>query len=304
MKIAVSGLGRMGSQIVRKLAENGHQVIANNRSRGPVDEAVNSGAAAAYSKEDAAKFFDGDRAVIWIMLPASIVDEQVDQWLNLLPKGSLFVDGGNSDFRLTKKLAEKISAAGSSLVDVGTSGGVWGYKNGFCMMAGGREDDFALIEPILKTLAEPNGGYRYFGEHGSGHFVKMVHNAIEYGMMQSLADGYRILKEGPYKGLDLAGAGQVWQHGSVIVSWLNQLSAEALAENPDLAGIGGVVAENGEARWTLEVAKEMGISMPAIQAAFDVRLASQKGEVSFATKLLAAMRSRFGGHDINPETEK
>lgn len=303
MKVVVSGLGRMGSQIVHKLAENGHEVIANNRSPEPIDESVRQGARGAYSKEEVAKAFTNERAVIWLMLPASIVDDQVDEWLKLVPKGSLFVDGGNSDFRLTKKLAAKISAAGSSLVDVGTSGGVWGYKNGFCMMAGGDKKDFDAIEPVLKTLAQPRGGYQYFGEHGSGHFVKMVHNAIEYGMMQSLADGYRILKEGPYKSLDLASAGQVWQKSSVITSWLNQLSAEALAENPELSGISGVVAENGEARWTLEVAKDMNIPMPAIQAALDVRIASQNGQVNFATKLLAAMRAKFGGHDVNPVTK-
>jgi 6-phosphogluconate dehydrogenase len=301
MKIAISGLGRMGAQIARKLAENGHEVLANNRSPEPIEEAVKHGAKGAYSKDDVVKAFAGQQAVVWIMLPAAIVDSQVDEWLSLLPKDSILVDGGNSDFRLTKKLAAKIQSAGSTLVDVGTSGGVWGYKNGFSMMVGGAETAFKQLEPVLKTLAAPSGAYHYFGESGSGHFVKMVHNAIEYGMMESLAEGYQMLKEGPFKNIDLAAAGEVWQHGSVVNSWLNGLSAQALSENPELEGIDGKVAESGEARWTLETAKEMNIPMRSIQAAFDVRLQSQKGQINFATKLLAAMRNKFGGHDINPQ---
>lgn len=302
MKIAISGLGRMGAQIAQKLAEDGHEVIANNRSPEPIDEAAKHGAIAAYKKEDVVARFTGEQAIVWIMLPDKIVDAELGKWLDLLPKGSILIDGGNSDFRQTKKHAELVSSKGSVLLDVGTSGGVWGYKNGFSMMAGGDSDAFKLVEPALKTLAQPSGGYAYFGESGSGHFVKMVHNAIEYGMMESLAEGYRMLKEGPYKSLDLAAAGSVWQKRSVITSWLNELCAEALAENPELTNIDGVVAESGEARWTLEVAKHMEIPMPSIQASFDVRLHSQKGQTSFATKLLAAMRNKFGGHVMNPDS--
>jgi 6-phosphogluconate dehydrogenase len=185
------------------------------------------------------------------------------------------------------------------LMDVGTSGGVWGYKNGFSMMVGGDPAGFKTIEPALKTLAMPTGAYQYFTTSGSGHYVKMVHNAIEYGMMESLAEGYRMLHEGAYKGLDLAAAGEVWQHGSVVTSWLNGLCQLALAENPTLDGIDGFVAESGEARWTLEAAKDLGIPLPAIQTSFDVRLASQKGQTNFATQLLAAMRNKFGGHELN-----
>ena len=299
MKIAIAGLGRMGGQIAQKLAEGGHEVIAHNRSPEPVDEAVTHGAKAAYKKEDVVAAFAGQPVVLWIMLPADVLDSELDIWLKLLPKGSLIIDGGNSDFRSDEKRSATVKSAGHSLMDIGTSGGVWGYKNGFCMMAGGSKEDFDKLEPVLKTLAAPTGGYDYFGANGAGHFVKMVHNAIEYGMMQSLADGYLILKAGPFKDLDLAKAGNVWQKKSVITSWLNELSAEALSENPELEGIDGKVAETGEARWTLEVAKQMGIPMPAIQAAFDVRLASQKGQINFGTKLLAAMRNKFGGHSLN-----
>jgi len=302
MKLAVSGLGRMGMQIARKLSEGGHEVIAHNRSREPVDEAAAYGAQAAYTKEEVAKLFQGERAIVWLMVPHEVVQTELEDWLSLLPKGSLLIDGGNSNFNDTKKHAQHVQAAGSSLLDAGTSGGVWGYQNGFSMMVGGQRDDFEAIEEVFKTLAEPSGGYAYFGPHGSGHFVKMVHNAIEYGMMESLAEGYRVLKEGPYKELDLAAAGQVWQKRSVITSWLNELSMEALSENPTLEGIDGKVAESGEARWTLETAKELGIDLPSIEAAFQVRLSSQQGDITFATKLLAAMRNKFGGHEINPKT--
>lgn len=302
MKIAVQGLGRMGLQIARKLAEDGHTVIAHNRSREPIDEAVGYGATAALTKEEVLKGFGGDQVVLWVMLPAEVVDDQVDEWLTILPKGSIIIDGGNSDYRLTKKLNDKLKAAGMQFIDIGTSGGVWGYQNGFSMMCGTDSTDaFATLEPALKTLAAPEGAYHHFGPSGSGHYVKMVHNAIEYGIMESLAEGYRMLKEGPYKSLDLAAAGEVWQHHSVITSWLNELSRDALRENPDLTGIEGYVAESGEARWTLETAKDMNIPLPAIQTSFDVRLASQKGEVNFATKLLSAMRNKFGGHTLNKE---
>lgn len=301
MKIAVVGLGRMGMQIARKLAENGHEVVTHNRSPEPIAQAVSYGAAAAPAKEDVIKAFAGQPVVLWLMLPADVVDGELDAWLGLVPRGSVIIDGGNSDFRLTQKRAELVKSKGSELIDVGTSGGVWGYQNGFCMMAGGDETAFKTIEPALQTLAQPEGAYHHFGPTGSGHFVKMTHNAIEYGMMESLAEGYRILHDGPFPGLDLAAAGDVWQHHSVITSWLNELSRDALKENPELAGINGFVAENGEARWTLEVAKQMNLPAPGIQAAFDVRLASQRGETNFATKLLAAMRGKFGGHALNKQ---
>lgn len=300
MKLAIQGLGRMGMQIARKLAEsNEHQVIAHNRHTDKIDVAVSYGALGAPTKQDVLKAFGEEQVVLWIMLPAEVVDGEVDDWLTLLPKGSVVIDGGNSDFRLTKQLASKVQAAGSTLLDIGVSGGVWGYQNGFSMMVGGEATAFSVLEPALRTLAAPEGAYHHFGPSGSGHFVKMVHNAIEYGMMESLAEGYQMLKEGPYQGLDLAAAGDVWQHHSVITSWLNELSRDALRENPELEGISGVVAESGETRWTIEAAKAQSLSLPAIQAAFDVRLASQQGQTSFATKLLAAQRNKFGGHDLN-----
>jgi 6-phosphogluconate dehydrogenase len=300
MKIAIHGLGRMGMQIAQKLAESEHTVIAHNRSTDKIDAAADFGATPAYEKQDVLAAFGEDQVVLWIMLPAETVDEQVDEWLKLIPKGSIIIDGGNSNFNLTKKLNEVVKAAGSTLVDIGVSGGVWGYQNGFCMMAGSDDEAaFRAVEPAVKVLAAPEGGYDYFGESGSGHFVKMTHNAIEYGMMQALAEGYRILKEGPFTNLDLAAAGDVWQHHSVITSWLNELCRDALQENPTLQGIDGYVSENGEGRWTLETAEAMNIAMPVLQASLDVRAASREGDKTFTTQMLAAMRNKFGGHALN-----
>jgi 6-phosphogluconate dehydrogenase len=301
MKIAVAGLGRMGMQIARKLSEDGHEVIAHNRSRGPIDTAATYGAKPAYTKDDVVRAFQGEPVTVWLMIPAEVIDGELESWLQVLPAGSLIVDGGNSDFRRTRTRAETVAKANMHFMDVGTSGGIWGYDNGFSLMAGGDAAQYAKLEAALQTLAGPSGAYKLFGPHGSGHYVKMVHNAIEYGMMESLAEGYRMLKEGPYDSVDLAAAGQVWQHGSVVASWLNELTRQALAENPELTGADGYVAESGEARWTLETAKDAGIPLPAIRASFDVRVASQQGEINFTTKLLAAMRHKFGGHAINKE---
>lgn len=298
MKIAVSGLGKMGSQIAKKLYDDEHQVIAHNRSPEKVDDAKAYGATPAYSDQEVLDAFGSDQVVLWIMLPAAVIDIKLDEWLAILPSGSIVIDGGNSDYRGDKARADKVAAKGSVLLDIGTSGGVWGTQNGFSMMVGGDETAYKTITPALDTLAAPRGGHAYFGQPGSGHYVKMVHNAIEYGMMESLAEGYRMLREGPYKDLDLAKAGDVWQESSVVTSWLNDLTRQALHENPNLDDIPGVVAESGEARWTLETAKELGVPMQSIQAAFDVRLASQNGEINYATKLLAAMRNKFGGHNI------
>jgi 6-phosphogluconate dehydrogenase len=299
MNIAISGLGRMGGQIAQKLHEDGHRVIAHNRSKEAVDEAAAYGAIPAYTKQSVIDAFNNEPVTLWIMVPANVIESELTSWLEILPKNSIIIDGGNSDYRGDTARATSVSAAGSTLLDIGTSGGVWGIKNGFSMMVGGDESSYEAITPALDTLAKPHGGHEFFGPSGTGHYVKMVHNAIEYGMMQSLAEGYRMLKEGPYKNLDLAKAGDIWQQSSVVTSWLNDLTRQALRENPELEGIEGVVAESGEARWTLETADELGIPLPAIQTSLDVRVASQNGEINFTTKLLAAMRNKFGGHDIN-----
>jgi 6-phosphogluconate dehydrogenase len=301
MKISIVGLGRMGSQIARKLHEGGHTVIAHNRSAGLVDEMKSLGMIGVYTKEEVISAFGSDQVVIWLMIPSDVVDSELEAWLALVPKGSILIDGGNSKWSDTIRRAHLVAERGSTLLDVGTSGGVWGYQNGFSMMCGGENVAFEVIKPALETLKSPEGMYAYFGESGSGHFVKMTHNAIEYGMMESLAEGYRLLKEGPYKNLDLYQAGEVWQHHSVVTSWLNELTRDIMKENPSQDGVEGSVAESGEARWALEVAKEFNIETPAIETSFNVRLQSQQGKVNFATKLLASMRNAFGGHKINNE---
>ena len=303
MKIAIHGLGRMGMQIARKLAESGeHTVIAHNRSHEPIEQAVAYGALPAYTADDVLRDFDGEQAVVWVMLPAEITDQMVLDWAKQLPAGSIIINGGNSDFRKTKELNEKVKATGMQFIDIGVSGGIWGYQNGFPLMCGTDSvEAFEYITPVLETLVQPGGMYYRFGSSGAGHYVKMVHNAIEYGMMQSLGEGFRMLHDGPYENMDLAAAADLWQHHSVITSWLTELSREALAESPNLDGVSGYVAESGEARWTLEAAKDMGITLPAIQAAFDVRVASQNGETNFATKVVAAQRNKFGGHNLNGE---
>jgi len=303
MKIAIQGLGRMGMQIARKLSESGeHTVIAHNRSHEPIEEAAGYGAVKAFTKQDVVDAFGDEQAVVWIMLPHEITEAQADEWLELLKPGDIIIDGGNSDFRETKKLNEKITAKGIHFFDIGVSGGVWGYTNGFPLMVGGdSEEAFEAIESALKTLVQPGGMYYHFGPSGAGHYVKMVHNAIEYGMMESLGEGFRMLHDGPYNAINLEKAADLWQHHSVITSWLTELSRDAFKENPELEGVTGYVAESGEARWTLEEAHELGIDLPSIQAAFDVRVASQKGDVNFATKVVAAQRNKFGGHNLNGE---
>lgn len=303
MKIAIQGLGRMGMQIAHKLSENGHEVLAHNRSHEPIKEAASYGATAAFTKSEIVAAFGETPATVWVMLPAEIMNLEIAEWCSLLQPGSIIISGANSDYRETQKTNKIVTAAGMHLIDIGVSGGIWGYERGFPMMVGGdNRSAVEFISPALDTLAAPGGAWQYFGPSGAGNYVKMVHNAIEYGMMQSLGEGYRLLHEGPYAStIDLAAAGDVWQHHSVVESWLNELTRQAVAENPTLEGVSGYVAESGEARWALETARNLGMSLPAIQAAFDVRKASQQGETNFATKIVAAQRNKFGGHNLNSE---
>lgn len=300
MKLAVVGLGKMGAQIAQMLIEAGHQIVAVDPNPEAVQAAAGFGAIAATTRVDAvSKFVDGEPAIVWLMIPAKFVTDEVAGWREVLPADSIVIDGGNTDFRETKGHAASLAEKNIKFVDVGTSGGILGLKNGFSMMAGGDEDAYHTILPVLDVLAGGRGGHDYFGPAGAGHYVKMVHNAIEYGMMESLAEGYRMLREGAYENLDLAKAGDIWQRASVIESTLNELAAEVMHEDQNLANADGYVAESGEGRWTLEIAKQKGIELPAIQTAFDVRLASQNGTTNYTTKLLAELRNKFGGHPLN-----
>ena len=313
MKIGFVGLGKMGSQMVARLLQGGHEVVVIDHHQENIDAATARGAEAAADRPElVAKLGlkpgdvalpSGQPAVVWLMIAAHAVDAELEAWLGLLPVGSIIVDGGNSDFRDTLRRAKTCQGRGVQLVDVGTSGGILGMANGFSMMIGGEQAAYQTVTPLIHALAQPDG-YAHLGPTGAGHYIKMIHNAIEYGVMESYAEGYRLLHDGAhFEGLDLAKIAEVWQHGSIVASGLNALIAQVLAKNPQLDGIDGFVHESGEARWTLETAaaEQPPLPMPAIQSALDARLASQQQPAArnFGTKLLAAMRGAFGGHQLN-----
>ena len=287
MKIAVIGLGKMGQQIVSKLVAGGQTVIALDSDPAQVQKVAVNGVLGAASREDVATKFSGDLPIIWLMIPQNIVDSEIVEWKKLLPVGSTIIDGGNSLYTDTTRRHELLRGGKIEYIDVGTSGGVLGAENGFSMMIGGNENAVSNLDLIFKCLASPYGSYKYFGPSGSGHFVKMVHNAIEYGYMESLAEGYQLLASGPYKGLDLAAVAEVWQHGSIIEFKLNEVAGTILQENPKLDGVEGIVETTGEANWAVNEAAKLNQQMPAISAALEVRVKSQSGSTSFATKLFS-----------------
>lgn len=300
MKLIFVGLGKMGGQIVAKLLQAGHEIVALDPNPEAMAIAVEQGAVAATSRDDALQKLANEQPMVWLMIPSDIVDQEATAWLADLPAGSTLVDGGNSNFKQTIARAKIGLERGIDFVDAGTSGGIMGLENGFSIMVGASEAAFSRIEPLIKVLSEPHGGYIFAGPPGAGHYVKMIHNGIEYGMMQAYAEGFRLLKDGTdFRGLDLAAIAEVWQHGSIIQSKLNELTVGILAADPEMPGIDGFVAATGEGAWAYETAAAQGIPMPALGAALEVRKESQMGTVSYATKLLAAMRNAFGGHAIN-----
>ncbi len=300
MKVGLIGLGKMGGQILTRLLNDHHEVIVISTKPEKLEAARAEGAGTATDIADLVSKLGHD-PIVWLMVPSGVVEEEISRLLDLMKDGGTIVDGGNSDYRETMRRASLTAERGVKLVDAGTSGGVLGLENGFSIMVGGDKNTVDRLASLFTSLAQPSG-WGYFGPAGAGHFVKMVHNAIEYGMMESYAEGYRMLKdETDFPPFDLAQVASVWQHGSIIDSKLGELAGQIFRANPELNGIDGFVAESGEARWTLERAKAAGLPLPAIQAAFDVRVASQKGEVNFGTKLLAALRNAFGGHAINKQ---
>jgi len=288
----------MGAQIVTKLLAAGHEVVVTDINSDAVAAMAQAGATPAADRAELAALLPGP-ATVWLMIPADFVDAELNAFAENLPAGSTIIDGGNSDFRLTIQRSAKLAAKNITLIDVGTSGGILGFTNGFSMMVGGPDESVKAIKPILDTLSLPDGAHHHFGKSGSGHYVKMVHNGIEYGLMQAYAEGYQLLAEGPIQPIDLAAAANVWQHGSIITSGLGELIADIYAQNPKFEGIEGFVAQSGEGLWTSEVAEAAGVPMPALAAALDTRKASEAGHTSHATKLLAAMRNAFGGHSLN-----
>jgi 6-phosphogluconate dehydrogenase len=298
MKLGMIGLGKMGEQMVIRLIKAGHEVVVTDLDKGAIKRSVDFGAVAALDRADlVAKL--GESAVVWVMIPAQFVTAEIQALVGYLPKGSIIIDGGNSDYRQTVLHAKTTASHSIELVDVGTSGGVLGLEKGFSMMVGGSDSAIKTITPVLDALAQVDG-WAHFGSTGSGHFIKMVHNGIEYGIMEAYAEGYHVMEEmNDFGSLDLAKIAGVWQHGSIIASSLNEIVGSVLRENPTLEGIDGYVAESGEARWTIETAKTHDIEVPVIEASLAVRKASARGETTFATKLLAAMRHGFGGHKVN-----
>lgn len=293
MKIGFVGLGKMGGNMVERLLLAGHEVVAFDRSPEVVAQVVAKGAVGAESFEDLARILP-DRKIIWLMVPAGApVDESIATLLPLLRKDDILIDGGNSYWRDTQKRAEEIHGQGVHFIDCGTSGGIWGLKNGYCLMYGGPREACDAVDPIFKTLAPPQGAL-YAGPSGAGHFVKMVHNGIEYGMMQAYAEGFELMNNSSFD-IDLHAVSQVWQHGSVVRSWLLELTERALGENPQLDGIADFVQDSGEGRWMVQSAMDFDTPVPVITMSLFARFQSRQKE-SFGMKLLAALRNQFGGH--------
>ncbi len=298
MKIGFIGLGKMGGKMVERLLKHGHEVVVFNLTQPEVDEAVSKGAVAAKDLRDLVAKLNG-RKLVWLMVPSGKpVEQNITELAALLGKDDIIVDGGNSFWRDSVARGEQLTAKGIHYIDCGTSGGVWGLANGYCLMYGGNKGACDFAEPLFKSLA-PENGYMRCGESGSGHLVKMVHNGIEYGMMQAYAEGFEIMKQSPYA-VDLEKVSQVWMQGSVVRSWLLELIGNALKDNQELKGIKDFVADSGEGRWTVQTAMDFNVPAHVITASLYTRFQSRQEE-SYAMKLLSAMRNQFGGHEIKKQ---
>jgi 6-phosphogluconate dehydrogenase len=301
MEIGIIGLGRMGGNMARRLMRGGHNIIAFNRSWGPVEKLVKEGAVGVRTLRELAQKLKTPR-VIWLMIPAGDpVDGTIEDLVPLLSKGDIIIDGGNSYYKDTMRRAEGLAGKGLEYVDVGTSGGIWGLSEGYSLMIGGKNTVVESLSPIFRTLAPAlDRGWGYVGPHGAGHFAKMVHNGIEYGMMQALAEGFAILERKKDFGLNLEQVAQIWRHGSVVRSWLLDLTARVFAESRTLDEIAPYVADSGEGRWTIFEAIDLDVPAPVITLSLMQRLRS-RDKRSFADRLLAAMRNQFGGHPLQED---
>ena len=298
MQCAVIGLGRMGGNMARRLLRGGHEVVVSNRSPGPVDELQAVGAVGARSVGELVEKTKAPRAV-WVSLPAGEVTENtLRQLAPLLSRGDVIVDSGNSFYKDTIRRAAWLKESGIELLDQGTSGGIWGLEIGYCLMIGGSRASFERLEPAFKTLA-PSEGYLHTGPSGSGHFVKMVHNGIEYGMLQAYGEGFEILKSSDFDALDLRAISHLWNQGSVVRSWLLELAERAFEKEPDLSSLRGYVEDSGEGRWTVLEAIEKNVPAPVLALSLMMRFRSRQDE-SFAAKVIAALRNEFGGHAVKP----
>ena len=295
MQLGFIGLGKMGLNMVTRLTRGGHQVVAYDRSAEAVGRAAAVGATGAASLEELVRALSAPRAV-WVMVPAGEPTESTIAALStLLTVDDTIIDGGNSNFHDDVRRADTLRAKQLHYVDAGTSGGVWGLQEGYCLMVGGEADICRRLEPIFLTLA-PKDGYLRVGGSGAGHYVKMIHNGIEYGLMQAYAEGFELMDASGFD-VDLAAVAALWNHGSVVRSWLLELAARALAEDPKLAGLRGYVEDSGEGRWTLVEGIERSVPMPVLTAALFTRFRSRQDN-PFAERLLAALRNQFGGHAV------
>jgi 6-phosphogluconate dehydrogenase len=298
MEIAMVGLGKMGANMTRRLLQGGHRVAVTTRNPEDVKAAEAEGAIGAYSLDELVSVLEKPRTV-WVMVPAGGPTESVISGLSdLLDEGDIVIDGGNSNYKDTMKRAASLAEKGIHFVDVGTSGGIWGLTEGYSMMVGGSDQAIDHVSPALETLAPASDqGWGHVGPSGSGHFVKMVHNGIEYGLMQAYAEGFEIMRAKEAFDLDLHQIAEIWRYGSVVRSWLLDLTANALSEDPELSDIKGWVADSGEGRWTVFEGVDLDVPAPVITLALQMRFVSRQDE-SFGAKILAAMRNQFGGHAV------
>ena len=295
MQLGFVGLGKMGLNMVTRLQRGGHQVVAYDRLADAVTRAQAAGAAAAPGLSAVVTALEPPRAV-WVMVPAGAPTEATIAELSaLVAPGDTIIDGGNTHFHDDVRRAETLAAKGIHYVDAGTSGGIWGLQEGYCLMVGGEADVCKRLEPIFLTLA-PENGYLRVGGAGAGHYVKMIHNGIEYGLMQAYAEGFDLLHASDYK-IDVAGVADLWMHGSVVRSWLLDLAARALKDDPDLQALEAYVEDSGEGRWTVDEAIDRAVPMPVLTAALFTRFRSRNAN-PFAERLLAALRNQFGGHAV------
>jgi 6-phosphogluconate dehydrogenase len=298
MQLGMIGLGRMGAGMTQRLLQGGHQVTVYDRSPEAIAALAGKGATGASSLEDLGQKLKAPR-VFWMMIPAGApIDDTIQRLQDTVSPGDIIIDGGNSNYKDSIRRAEDLRTKQIEFLDVGVSGGVWGLKVGFCLMIGGTEAVFKQAEPIFKTLAPPDG-YAYVGAPGTGHYSKMVHNGIEYSMLQSYAEGFEILRAAPF-GFDLAQLSKLWNHGSVIRSWILELAQAAFERDPQLSHIRGWVDDSGEGRWTLQEAIDHAVPAPALASSLFMRFRSRQDD-SFSDKVIAALRNEFGGHPVKAE---
>jgi 6-phosphogluconate dehydrogenase len=304
MELAMIGLGKMGLNMTTRLVRGGHRVVGVARHASSIEAAVKQGAEGARTLAEVARILKPPR-VVWLMVPAGeITDRVVAEASDILKPGDTVVDGGNSNYHDSARRAELLESKGIESIDCGTSGGIWGLQEGYSLMIGGKAEIVERLRPIFETLAPgKDRGWGYVGPHGAGHFVKMIHNGIEYGMMESIAEGMSLLHAKQEFGLDLAAISEIWRYGSVVRSWLLDLTASALKQDPSLSDIEPWVHDSGEGRWTVIEAVNEAIATPVIALALQMRFASRDRE-NYAARMLASMRNSFGGHAIKPASSE